>query len=47
MFQLHQIFNLAHSFRMAVQKDRPLDYILKVIIKNNMDYTALCMLIIS
>ena len=28
--QLHQLFNLAHSFRIAVQKERPLDYILKV-----------------
>lgn len=28
--QLHQLFNLAHSFRVAVHKERPLDYILKV-----------------
>ncbi|XP_067677512.1 multifunctional protein CAD-like [Haliotis asinina] len=27
--QLHQIFNLAHNFRVAVMRDRPLDYILK------------------
>ncbi|XP_064604486.1 multifunctional protein CAD-like isoform X2 [Liolophura sinensis] len=27
--QLHSLFNLAHSFRAAVQKDRPLDYVLK------------------
>lgn len=28
--QLHQLFNLAHHFRASVQRDRPLDYILKV-----------------
>ncbi|XP_060593985.1 CAD protein-like isoform X2 [Ruditapes philippinarum] len=27
--QLHQLFNLAHHFRASVQRDRPLDYILK------------------
>lgn len=27
--QLHQLFNLAHQFRQAVLRDRPLDYILK------------------
>ncbi|KAL3861535.1 hypothetical protein ACJMK2_007564, partial [Sinanodonta woodiana] len=27
--QLHQLFNLAHSFRIAVQKERALDFILK------------------
>ncbi len=29
--QLHHLFNLAHSFKIAIQKDRPLDYILKVV----------------
>ncbi|KAK2178546.1 hypothetical protein NP493_539g02066 [Ridgeia piscesae] len=28
--QVHQLFNLAHNFRVAVHKDRPLDDILKV-----------------
>lgn len=28
--QLHSLFNLAHQFRVAVLRDRPLDYILKV-----------------
>ena len=28
--QLHQLFNLAHHIRASVQRDRPLDYILKV-----------------
>ncbi|ELT96818.1 hypothetical protein CAPTEDRAFT_177358 [Capitella teleta] len=27
--QLHHLFNLAHTFRFAVQKERPLDYVLK------------------
>ncbi|XP_074643904.1 multifunctional protein CAD-like isoform X2 [Tubulanus polymorphus] len=27
--KLHNLFNVAHSFRMAVQKDRPVDHILK------------------
>ena len=31
VFQLHSLFNLAHQFRVAVLRDRPLDYILKVI----------------
>lgn len=37
LFQLHQLFNLAHAFRIAVQKDRPVDYILKVCTKKKLN----------
>ncbi|KAJ8319882.1 hypothetical protein KUTeg_001469 [Tegillarca granosa] len=35
---LHQLFNLAHQFRIAVQRDRPLDYILKGKVMASMFY---------
>ena len=28
--QLHHLFNVAHTYRVAVHKERPLDHILKV-----------------
>ena len=31
LLQLHHLFNLAHSYRVAVHKERPLDHILKVL----------------
>ncbi|XP_052267533.1 CAD protein-like isoform X3 [Dreissena polymorpha] len=36
--QLHQLFNLAHQFRAAVQRDRPLNYILKGKVMASMFY---------
>ncbi|KAK3581322.1 hypothetical protein CHS0354_016168 [Potamilus streckersoni] len=38
--QLHQLFNLAHSFRIAVQKERALDYILKGKVMASMFFEA-------
>ncbi|XP_050402847.1 CAD protein isoform X2 [Patella vulgata] len=38
--QLHQIFNLAHNFRVGVMRDRPLDYILKGKVMASMFFEA-------
>ncbi|ESO92555.1 hypothetical protein LOTGIDRAFT_190512 [Lottia gigantea] len=38
--QLHQLFNLAHNFRVGVMRDRPLDYILKGKVMASMFYEA-------